>query len=127
MSGVPHVHLCRWLTRILDGAMKLNVFKEKCEKHKKTVRIQKEMVTYVNETQDTDCADYKELVERFPCLDDVSWFKMMRGWCSNDKKDGRLATSVKQAIKSKLKAWEEEQQLRQQVLICSSFYINISI
>ena len=123
MSGVPHVHLCRWLTRILDGAMKLNVFKEKCEKHKKTVRIQKEMVLYVNETQDTDCADYKELVERFPCLDDVAWFKMMRGWCSNDKKDGRLATSVKQAIKSKLKAWKEEQQLRQQVLISSSFYI----
>lgn len=124
MGDVPHDHLIRWMKKILNCDMKVPALKEKCDKYKKTIKIQKEITNLVNQLEDERFTTYKEVCVKFQCLDDVAWFKNIRSWSGTGTKE-KLTACIKTSVKDKLQKFKADLLEQEEVYIYKYIFQNV--
>lgn len=136
MAKIPEACLIRWTRRVIQGEITTRQFNERCKQYKKVDRIQKDVVTFVNQMYpQSECEDFEELQSEHKCFQDDMWFNSLVDWCGANARDG-LTSSVKDSINARLRAIEMEKKAidmnvrkstltSYSVLACFSFLFSI--
>ena len=105
MSAIPEKTLCAWLHNVLEGNLTSQQFLSRCKLYKKTVSVQNKILSHVNVVMEQDFQRYKDLIKKYPGMQDKQWNKRMVDW-SDDVAKNPLKQPVKDSVMSIIRAQE---------------------
>lgn len=112
MSDIPESLLNTWLSKIVTRQLECKDFHAKCLLFKKTSRVHKQIVDFVNAIRppapgESMFDNIDEIIEKYSTLNDPEWMRQMVTWCGETAKSP-LHAEVKTAVRARIEACEEQ-------------------
>ena len=116
MAGIPKEILVEWLNKCVRGTLKTKDFLAKCKLQKKKMRIEIDMVNYVNVIRPVlDFGSFDAMAKKYPVLGTRQFMEIMMA-SSQDKVSDKLNSHCRDIIKKKIEELEQQEKDKVEVI-----------